>query len=277
MEYLRSLGLHREPFSTSPDPTFFYASPRYTYGLQRLEIEARLRRGLNVVLGEVGVGKTTMARVLVRTLEQSHGEFVCRLLSDPTYADEHELLTELAWLFGVKTDMDSVLALRNGLQNFLFEKVLEEGKTVVLIVDEGQALSAASMEVLRHLLNFETNDQKLLQLVIFGQPEFQRQLQEQYNFADRVNFGFVMRPLDEGDTRHMIEFRLKKAGLNGGRKLFTEEALRTIYLYTQGVPRRIAMLCHDGLMAMLMRGQEQIDQNLISSVAQRRAYFFGRR
>ena len=276
-EYFRQIGLQLEPFSTSPDPVFFYASPSCTNGLQRLEVEVRLRRGLNLVLGEVGMGKTTMARVLVRRFQRIPEEFVCRLLSDPRHADEHELLTELTWLFEVRTDGDSILALRNALRNFLFEKALEEGKAVVLIVDEGQALSGASVQVLRHLLNFETNDQKLLQLVIFGQPEFQRQLQEQHNFADRINFGFVMRPFDETATREMIAFRLNRAGLKEGASLFTDGAMHAIHLCAEGVPRRITMLCHDGLMAMLSRRQKTVDETLISLVAKRRAQFRGRR
>lgn len=270
MEYYNLIGLVQEPFSTTPDPDFFYRSREHKECLYRLEISLRLQRGLSVILGNVGTGKTTLCRTFIKILQDSNDEFLFRLILDPTFGSEFQFLTSLIELFDIPETPHSTLECRNILQNFLYQKVVVEKKTPVLIIDEGQKLTPSYIESLRVLLNYETNKQKMLQLVIFAQHEFLHRLKKQNNFYDRINMGYVINPLNESDTQSLIEFRLKKAGLDGDLHLFADDAIHEIYLYTQGYPRRIITICHDALIEMLRQEKEQVDLPLIRGLIQDR-------
>jgi len=270
MEYYNLLGLVQEPFSTTPDPDFFYRSREHKECLYRLEIALRLQRGLSVILGNVGTGKTTLCRTFIKILQESNDEFLFRLILDPTFGSEFQFLTSLIELFDIDETPRSTLECRNILQNFLYQKVVVEKKTPVLIIDEGQKLTPSYIEALRVLLNYETNKQKMLQLVIFAQHEFLHRLRKQNNFYDRINMGYVINPLNETDTLNLIQFRLEKAGMDNGRILFPEETVHEIYDFTQGYPRRIITLCHDSLIEMLRQEKEQVDQPLISRLIEDR-------
>jgi general secretion pathway protein A len=141
-----------------------------------------------------------------------------------------------------------------------------EGKTVVLVIDEGQKLSLESLENLRVLLNYETNEYKLLQVAIFSQMELLPRIKRIKNFLDRVALKYIINPLDEQETAQMIRFRLEQAGLADGRPLFSPEAIQAVYRLTQGYPRKIAMLCHNALEALVMREQPVIEEALIQEL-----------
>jgi general secretion pathway protein A len=140
---------------------------------------------------------------------------------------------------------------------------VDEQKTIVLLIDEGQKISAENLEVLRMLLNYETNEYKLLQLVIMAQIELLPRLKRVRNFMDRVSLKYTINPFDEFETRQMVEFRLKKAGYSRHEQLFSDEAMELIYKYTQGYPRRIAILCHDALEEAVMKDSPVVDGGII--------------
>jgi len=267
MRYYAALSLHKEPFSTSPDPTFFFHSLAHRTALQRLEIAIRLRRGLSLILGDVGTGKTTLSRTL---LQNFHGEdgFLFHMILDPTYKTEFQFLSQLVRMFGVRPAFRSTLDYKDAIERFLFQKGVEENQTIVLLIDEGQKLSAPFLEVLRTLLNYETNEYKLLQLVILAQMEFLPRLRKIKNFSDRISLKYIINPLDENETKQMIEFRLAQAGFNSGRTLFTDEAAHLIFERTQGYPRRIAVLCHDALESLVMENRSHVDADLIQNLIQ---------
>ena len=143
------------------------------------------------------------------------------------------------------------------------EKAVEERKTVVLLVDEGQKLNSLSLEVLRMLLNYETNEFKLLQLVIMAQMELLPKLKEMKNFWDRLSLKYVLNPFDEKETGEMIDFRLTAAGYDSNVEFFTDEAVKEIYQYTHGYPRQIAMLCHNALKTLVMENKYKVDGSII--------------
>ena len=263
MEYYKLLKLKSEPFSTSPDPAFFYHSREHRECLNRLEIAIRLRRGLSVILGDVGTGKTTVSRLLIQKFAHEKGDFIVRLILDPTFKSEFEFIKTLCTSFGIESSARSTFEYKNELQNFLLQRGVKDKKVVVLIIDEGQKLTPTYIEVLRTLLNYETNEYKLLQLVIFAQPEFMQKMKRQRNFLDRVVLGYNINPLNDGDTKGLIEHRLKKSGLNSDRVLFTDKALRQIYVYTQGFPRKITSFCHRALIEMIREEKEAVDESLI--------------
>ncbi len=264
MSYFKLLGLEKEPFSTSPDPDFFYESQEHHAALVRLMVSIRLRRGLSLILGDVGTGKTTLSRKLFQLLKERE-DVIFHMILDPTYETEELFLDSLIRTFKIeiKNSEPSILDFKEAIKDYLFKKGVEENRTVVLLIDEAQKLNALSLEVLRVLLNYETNEYKLLQLVLIGQLELLPRLREVKNFWDRISLKYVLNPLDEQETKEMINFRLERAGYNAGPAFFTEEATGEIYQFTQGYPRRIAVLCHNALEELVMRGEPVVDVSII--------------
>lgn len=268
MSYFKILGLDKEPFSTSPDPAFFYESQEHQAALMRLMIEIRLKRGLSVILGDVGTGKTTLSRKLFQMLKERE-DIIFHMILDPTYDSEKLFLDSLGRTFGIEVSQakePSILDYKEAIKKYLFQKSIEENKIVVLLVDEAQKLNTLSLEVLRVMLNYETNEYKLLQVVLMGQMELLPRIRDIKNLWDRISLKYVLNPLDEKDTKEMIEFRLKAAGYDSNVEFFTDEAIEEIYRYTQGYPRRISMLCHNALKALVLENKHIIDVNIIRNL-----------
>lgn len=267
MSYYRVLGLEREPFSTSPDPAFFYQSEQHRAILANLLIECRLRRGLSVVIGDIGTGKTTLGRKLIQMLNARDG-FLFHMILDPTYPSEDLFFTALIRTLSIEVPMPSptLVDYRDLLERFLFHQGIEEGHTVVLIIDEAHKLNTRSLEALRILLNYETNDAKLLQLVLLGQMELLPLVMGLPNLMDRISLRCTLEPLDPTQVRQMIQFRLREAGYRSPLPLFTDEAIEAIHEYAEGYPRRVAMLCHRALRALVIRKDRMIDTPLIEEL-----------
>lgn len=263
MSYYKALGLEKEPFSTSPDPEFFFRSTGHETAIKRLEISVRLRKGLNVILGDVGTGKTTLSRALLQMFT-GEDNYIFHMSLDPGYKSEFQLLLSLVKVFGITPYFNSTLDFKEALEKYLFRKGVEENKTIVLIIDEAQKINTENLEALRTLLNYETNEYKLLQLVLMAQTELLPRLSRIRNFMDRVALKYTINPLDEKETREMIAFRLRQAGNDGKPDIFTDEAIQLIYRHTQGYPRRITMLCHDALEEAVMRDRRVIEAKIIN-------------
>ncbi|MCH8288512.1 MAG: AAA family ATPase [Candidatus Marinimicrobia bacterium] len=266
MEYYEELGLRKEPFSTSPDPDFFFYSQEHKECIQRLEINIRLKRGLSVILGDVGTGKTTLSRMIIKLFDTFSSQYDFHLILDPAFESEFEFVKNLASVFDIKDTARSTFEYKMLVENFLYKRAVEENKVVVLVVDEGQKLTSLHIEALRTLLNYETNDFKLLQLIILAQSEFMVKIKRQPNFLDRISLGYVINPINEEDTKGLIEYRLKKAGYRGKYPLFSDEAVSKIYQYTQGYPRKITQFCHNVLIELLRNGKEQVEEDMVVSV-----------
>ncbi|MFP5220721.1 MAG: AAA family ATPase [Acidobacteriota bacterium] len=268
MRYFELLNLRREPFSNSPDPELFYRAKEHRECLQALEIAIRLKRGLSVVTGHVGTGKTTLCRQLIRVLSDRQG-VVTHLVLDPYFSDAREFLTHLNGLFGVdaaEARTASDWQLRENIKNALLTLAVEEDRLVVLIVDEGQKMSLECLEILRELLNFETNEHKLLQIVIFGQLEFEPILEAKANLADRVNLRFRLGPLDFQDTRELIQARIAMCSKDiSPEGLFSFWAFLAVYLATDGFPRQIVQLCHQALLAVIIKERPRVTWGVVRS------------
>jgi general secretion pathway protein A len=269
MSYLTALQLEREPFSTSPDPAFFFRSTEHFTALNRLEIAIRLKRGLSLILGDVGTGKTTLSRALLQSFQGEENDYIFHMVLDPAYKSEYQFLSHLTRLFGISPFFRSAIDHREAIEKYLFQKCVDENKTVVLIVDEGQKLNQIQLEVLRTLLNYETNEHKMLQLVIFSQMELLPRLKKIKNFIDRISLKYIINPLDEQETQQLIEFRLRQAGYAEERNLFTKEAIRSIFEYTKGYPRQIALICHNAMEYLIMGDYEMVSGELIERIIEK--------
>lgn len=264
MNYLEIVRLTREPFSNSPDPDNFFPAETHQLCLNRIEIAVRLKRGLNVVYGPVGTGKSTLCRRLFAKLSEDGGLFP-KMLLDAGGMDGLGFARTLLDLLGdeegrsVATQQEAV----GRLQARIFDLALEKGRIPVLFIDEGQKLTPEAMEVLRVLLNFETNTEKLIQIVIFAQPEFREAVDAMPNFKDRINEIIELKPLTVEETRGMIAHRLKVAGSKEPDALFTDSAVKLIHESAQGHPRRMLRLAHLSLLAMIMAGKDKVDDSVV--------------
>jgi len=271
MDYFSILNLKKEPFSNSPDPEFFFHSRQHLDCLQKLELSLLLRRGLNVIIGEVGTGKTTLCRQLIRRFAQKE-EVDTHLILDPHFLNASEFLSTVTkMLVGKKPVAGSHdWQIKEHIKQYLFRKGVDQKKTVVLIIDEGQKIPAFCLEILREFLNYETNEYKLLQIVIFAQTEFENTIRKYPNFADRINLYHQLKPLGFKDTRRMIKFRLEKSN-NSRRKLnlFTYPALWAIFRITGGYPRKIINLCHQSILSMIIQNRSKSSYFLVRACARR--------
>lgn len=269
MSYYKLLGFDKEPFSTSPDPHFFYLSKEHDSALTNILIELRLKRGLTTILGDIGTGKTTLSRKLIHELRQRE-DFIFYMMLNPFFETESEFLKSLFHHFNIETSRPlndlSVPEMMNLIERFLLEKTVNEGKTLTLIIDEAQKVTEGTLEVLRVFLNFETNEYKLLQVVLLGQLELVPKILHLPNFYDRISLKYVLNPFDVDDTKRMIQFRLGRAGFQSTKPLFTDEAIDEIHRYTMGYPRRITMLCHKSLKQLIIQKKELIDAELVRDV-----------
>jgi len=269
--YYSLLGFEREPFSTSPNPEFFYPTKQHETALTNILIELRLRRGLSVLFGDVGTGKTTLCRKLLHELNK-RGDMIFHMILDPSFSGEDQFLSSLVRNFniGLPDNFDlkntDIMELRDMIEQFLIEKTLEENRIITLVVDEAQKLDLATLETLRILLNFETNEHKLIQLVLLGQLELYSKVVQMSNFMDRISFKFTLNPLDVTETGELIDFRIRKAGYRGHKALFLNEAISEVYNFTKGYPRKIIMLCHKILKELVMLEQEIVDANFVREV-----------
>lgn len=279
ISYYSILGFDSEPFSTSPDPRFFYHTRQHDTALTNLLIDLRLRRGLSVIFGDVGTGKTTLCRKLLHELNK-RGDMIFHMILDPSFENEGQFLASLARNFNIDLARDAdlknadIMHLRDAIEKFLIQKTLEENRTIILIVDEAQKLDLATLETMRILLNFETNDHKLIQLVLMGQLELYSKVVHMSNFLDRISFKFTLNPLDVGETKELINFRIAQAGYKGDKKIFLDEAISEIYNHTKGYPRKINMLCHKVLKELVMQNLEIADSTIVKEVIWKEKQFF---
>ncbi len=266
MELFESIGLKADPFTTSPNPDLFFPAKEHKQCLEGLELAIRMRRGLSVVRGGIGTGKTTISRKLIQNFSSEEDvKFDFYPVLDPKFESELVLLQHLVDLFGIEEEAGSaVIECRNQIEHHLINAGVEEGRVLVLVIDEGQNLKGEFLDVFRTLLNFETDDFKLLQLVIFGQPEMTSIIHEYPNFEDRITFNFELGPLDLESVTGIIKHRLIEKG-GGDREYFTDEAIKAIHNQTQGYPRKINKLCHQLLLNMMSENEDSVTLKVVEN------------
>lgn len=225
-----------------------------------------LRRGLGLIMGDVGVGKTTLLRKLYVTVS-NESNYSPHVILDPYAESELVFLQKINDAFGLSNGHRTANDYQKAIEQYLFQRRIEENKITVLFVDEGQRLSVPAIEVLRTLLNYETNDEKLIQLILLGQMEILPMISGIKNFWDRIALKYVIKPLAEDEIRELINYRLKVAGYpENGECLFPDETMKLICRYTSGYPRRIVRVCHDALEYLVMHDKHVVTPEVVEEL-----------
>jgi general secretion pathway protein A len=267
--YLEYFGLLDEPYSTSPNPRYLYISPTHNLALEKTRWTIAAKRGLAFVFGPVGTGKTTLARELAMRM-QDEPELSYVFITNPNFPTPNQLLRAIIQEFGVPETSKNYLDLLNIFKNYLTDQAINQGKTLVLIIDEAQTLKPPLLELLRQLMNYESNDQKFIQIVLFAQDEFKARLQHpRYrNLINRTAMSSTLDTLSPAETVAMLRHRWLVAG--GKEFPFADEAVAQIYYFSQGIPRTQVILADNALLSAYLGQQKQIEGELIRQVVEDR-------
>jgi len=233
---LRHFDLTEHPFSLSPDPRFFYIGPVHKGIIAKTDYVVRRRQGLTVIFGDIGLGKTTLARILLDRLREDH---LVTFVTNPNFKSEMHMTKAISAEFGIAAKRSQHAQLM-AIKEYLTGLYANE-KNPVLILDEAQLLKGQQFEVLRQLSNFETNDTKLLQIVLVGQLELRNKLKLKRALTSRIAVYSSLQPLAPHEMADMIAFRLTVAGGNSG--IFSDQAMERIFEHSKGIPREAIKLC----------------------------------
>jgi len=273
--YLKFYGLNEKPFNVTSDPAFFFLSQKHQEALSHLLYGVTQRKGIVVVTGEIGTGKTTLCRFFLNQL----GRNVKTALVLNPYFSETQLLEAIVKDFGISVKDKSKLSFVWELNRFLL-KESELGNNVVIIIDEAQNLKPNQLEQVRLLSNLETDKDKLLQIVLVGQPELNEKLNliALRQLQQRITVKYHIRPLERNEIKAYINHRLCVAGARTlNRVKFTDEALRLISDFSSGIPRLINIICDRALLAGFVEENDIIDSNIIDRCIKELDSYFAKR
>jgi MSHA biogenesis protein MshM len=283
--YLEHFGLRETPFSLTPDTSFFFACSNYQEGLNTLLVAARSGEGFIKIVGEVGNGKTLLCRKFLATLNSDRrtttdigtqdggtsgryaAKFITAYIPNP-YLEPRTLLLALAEEFRIEVDGAAdqhhlLKALTRTLLNFA-----RDGKRVVVCLDEAQAMPLESLEVLRLLTNLETEKRKLLQVVLFGQPELDERLKHNSvrQLRQRISFQYQLHGLHRDEMDRYLRHRLAVAGFKG-ETLFNHGAVNLMHRVTRGTPRLANIIAHKALMLAYAEGRQRVSVGHVRKAA----------
>jgi MSHA biogenesis protein MshM len=262
--YASHFGLRELPFGITPDTSYFFGSPHSQEALNTLLVAARNGEGFIKITGEVGTGKTLLCRKFMGTLGDG---FVTAYIPNP-YLEPRTLMLALAdeLEIALEKDVDQHQLLKSITQRLV--QLAGEDKRVLLCLDEAQAIPVESLEALRLLTNLETEKRKLLQIVLFGQPELNRKLELDSirQLAQRITFHYHLGPLTRDDLDYYVAHRLRVAGFTGAR-LFARGAVAKLYRASGGIPRLANILAHKALMLSYGQGKQQVTRAHVTEAA----------
>jgi general secretion pathway protein A len=263
--YKQFFGLSKNPFEISPDPYFYHATPRHNEALANLHYGVGRRKGFIVITGEVGTGKTLLVRCLLAELRKNNIAFgyVFNPLLSTTEFFQY-IMADLGLQYSGRSKTEMLL----DLNRFLIQRHAR-GLITALVVDEAQALRPELLEEIRLLTNLETSQQKLLQIVLMGQPELEGVLDSPSlrQLKQRVSLRCQLLPLDEEQTRGYVLSRLERAGAKSEPPIFEPEAMTKIFEYSRGIPRIINNLCENAMVNAFAREQRNVTAEMITEVA----------
>ncbi len=262
--YLSYYGLKKEPFHNTPDPSFLYLSPQHKEALGAIIYGIEKRKGFIAILGEVGVGKTTILRAYLERKATRKQKTIYIFNPVLTY---HGLLTAIFRSLELTPRHDDVTEMVNQLHEALIAEY-QAGGTVVLAIDEAQNMPIETLENLRMISNLESSTDKLIQIILLGQPELNTMLEQPSlrQFRQRIALRATISPLSEEESRRFIEHRIKLASTSAVQGLFTKSALNLIVRQAQGIPRRINILCDNALITGFGRQCKPVPVNVVKEI-----------
>ena len=256
--YLDHWGLTQPPFANVPSRSVFYRSRQHEEALRRLLYVIENRKGVAMLTGEVGCGKTTVTKALADHLNRDRVRM--QMISNPALGPE-DLLKAILLKLGGSAGNGSKTLLLDQLQKILTDNAAAGGGTVIAI-DEAHVIgNRATLDELRMLLNIQTDDDFLVTLILLGQPPLLRSIAELQPLKERIAVKFNLGPLDAADTTRYLLFRLKSAGATRG--IFTREAVKRVYDFSGGIPLRINNLCDRALLIGVMHNARQVDSRIV--------------
>lgn len=266
--YKTFFNLKRNPFEITPDPSFLFPTKRHNEALASLYYGVRRHKGFVVLTGEVGTGKTLLLRCLLQLLKQSHDIAYAYLFNSrlsPT-----EFLQYIVSDFGLSGSGKNKSELLLELSNYVIARGLRR-LTTLLVVDEAHHLSADILEEIRLLTNLETTQDKLLQILLVGQPELDQKLDsvKLRQLKQRIALRATLEPLDANETKGYIERRLQLAGANSQAfTLFPAPAMAGVYRHSHGIPRLINTICENALITAYARQTRSVTSDIIDDIAE---------
>lgn len=257
--YIMTDDVLLEPFSISPNPLWLYQTPSIKAALHKIRYTLTRRQGLTCILGGVGVGKSSILRYAYTEFD-AREDTIAKIIPQPNFATEFAFLKAVSTEFGLPVKR-SLLDQENAYKEFLIEQHVA-GKNVVLFIDEAQGLSNKMLEIIRAMLNFETNRAKLVQIVICGQLELRDRLlrDDMEAIASRVIMPTILNALTPAETREVIDFRCRTFEIPNP---FDRSAVDLIYQMTGGVPREVLKLCAAAFEFMEITGSTKVDASLV--------------
>lgn len=276
--YTSYFGLKENPFNLTPDPQYFFMSQQHSEALNHLIYGINEKKGFMVVTGGIGTGKTTISRTLLSELDDS---VTSALIFNPSLSDI-ELLETIVKEFGIETGSEK--RTKKDYIDVLNEFLLQNfaaGKNAVLLIDEAQNLSRSVLEQIRMLSNLETEREKLIQIILLGQPELQELLglPSLRQLNERITVRYDLAPLNNEQVRRYIEHRLEVAHGTNGDVTFLPGACKIIYDYSRGIPRRVNAICDRALLIAYTKERAVIDRKVAKEAVDDmgKAYLSGER
>ena len=258
--YLNYWGFQAFPFDNVPDPDFFYLSKSHEEALARLIYVAEMRKGGGMLSGEIGCGKTTLSKVYLQEL--SSDRFDIAIIINPKLGPK-EFLQEVLYQFGMNDVPDSKVECLRILGRRMIGN-LRDNRETLLLIDEAQLLYWSTLEEIRLLLNFQLNNRFLITVILIGQPELRDKIQKMEQLNQRISVNYHITPFHFEDTVKYIFYRQKKAGRV--KNIFSFEAIRKIFDYSQGVPRKINNLCDLSLLTGFNKKEKLVDSKLVENI-----------
>jgi general secretion pathway protein A len=259
---LKFFGINENPFSVSPSPRFFFLSAHHQAIMAKVDYVLDYRQGMTVIYGDVGTGKTSLARTLIDRLSDNY-EVV--FLTNPNFNSEMHMVKTVCAEFGIEPKR-SLYAQTEALQSYLLD-AFAENRFPVLILDEAQLLKKRTLEMLRQFSNFETNEQKLIQVILVGQSELKNKLKKHRALMSRIIMASTLDSLSLEDMIEMIHFRLVDVA-KGSMEMFEPDAIDKIYFYSKGIPRATIKLCSAAMKIAFINQQKTINSVIVDMAEQ---------